>query len=1107
MSDPRTQLAALSGDPFVGRASEMAALRRGLESVLGGRGRLFLLIGEPGIGKTRLADEISEEAQRQGARVLWGRCWESGGAPAFWPWTQLIRSSLSSRSPSATRSETGTGIDPEAILAAMLEGRSSDTDSFVPEQARFQLFDEIARYLRSTADARPLVLILDDLHAADIPSLLLLRFLARELRSAAWLLIGTYRDVEAAANPELARLLADIAREGQRLPLSGLSQSETGDYISTATATSPAAPVVEAVHRVTEGNPFFLTEIVRLLDRLDPANATGSVRHLIPDEVRAAIRQRLAGLSPLTKRMLAIAAVIGRELDAEVLARAASVEIGVGDLPQLLDEACAGGAIAPVSGSPRRYRFSHLLVRDTLYDDLSTTERARLHRQVAQALERHAASAPAAHLAEIAFHFGHAAAAGCIDQAMDYSQRAGDQAVGRLAYEEAARHYRRALDCLDLRRLQPAADDLQRRCHLLLSLGEAQWGAGDLAAMRTTFLNTARLAETLDEAHRGVLLARAALGLGGRQQRAHVSFDDTVVEWLEKALLALGDHDSVLRARLLARLAYALYSQRGSQPRRRALCAEAVAMARRLGDRQTLRWVLNDWRWALWGPDNLDDRLRIGEELILLAEQFGDREMLLTEHAWRLVDFLELGDLAAVKAELAAFSGIAQEIRLPWYHWYVSRFGAMLAVVRGELTESERLAETALATAERVQHQDAFLVYATQIMAVRFEQGRLDELEIGLQALIAQYPAVPVWRYLLIYLHAEQGHAERSRVELERIGADGFRDVPDDYLRTANLAYLAEAAAFLGDRKRAEQLYPLLLPYRSRCIVLGYGIACLGPVARPLGRLATTLERWQEATELLTEALQASERLGHEPARARTELAIAELLLRRPGADGERRRQASAMLDACRARCAAIGMTRVGLRAEELARPHGLQAEATVKEPSLTATTDSSTAAVVGRFRQDGEYWDIAFGKGAPFRLKNLRGLAYVAHLLKHPEQEFHVSQMVALFETEPEAAEPARRRIALLREELATAEANRDSGRAAVLENELDRLLGQWLETSDEKAGERARISVTKRISIALQRLTTHDPALGRHLETSIRTGSFCCYAPDRTIEVRWEL
>lgn len=1077
-----------ASEAFVGRTSELEDLRRGLESALVGRGRLILLVGEPGIGKTRLADEVATDAEARGAQVLWGRCWESGGAPAYWPWSQIIRN-YSVTSDSASDE----AVEMLAPLRALvnLSGRSTP-ETVDPEQARFQLFDAAATFFREAATVRPLVLIIDDLHAADRASLLLLRFIAREVRSAPWLLLGTYREAEVARDPTLAALLAEIAREGQRLPLRGLSRNEIADYIREAAPLPRGDSVVQAVYEATDGNPFFVTEVVRLLAQ-ERAPDASSARPRIPDEVRTAIRQRLSLLSDRALTLLQRAAVVGREIDIAILA-ALAPDHSHDDLLRIIDEAVQMRVLTPAAATVGRFSFVHLLIRDTLYDDLSTPDRLALHRRAADAMTQHYAGDLALHLAEIAHHYGCAAASGDVAPAVEYSRKAGERALASLAYEEAVLHFRRALSCLELRR---RGADASEHCELLLQLSDAQWGTGDLLEARSSCASAAEIANTLPVTVRGPLLARAALGLGGRQQRAHVAFEQVVVEYLEEALSALGDSDSILRARVLARLAYAIYSQPGSLDRRRRLCGAAVDMARRLGDDETIRWVLNDWRWALWGPDTIEERLKIAGELVRLAEQRKDREMALGEHSWRLVDYLELGDIHAVDAELDIYARLAHEVRLPWYHWYVSRFRALRATIAGRFEEAERCAQDALDNKKRTPHQDAFLIYATQLMSIRFEQGRLEELEAGIQGLVAQYPTVPVWQYLLAYVHAEQGRETAARTELDRIAANDFADLPENYLRLANAAYLAEVATFLNDAPRAAQLYEILRPYEDRCIVIGFGVACLGACARPLGQLAATIGRWDDAARHFETALEVNQRLGALPALARTQLAYAAMLRRAQASTDAAQTRAATLLTEAAGTAARLGMKRLEQRIAELQRQPAI---ATPSQAVATPAGDSAT------FKQSGDYWEIQFGTDQ-LRLKDLRGLAYIAHLLRNPGREFHARQMVALFETHEASDRMATQQLIDLHEELTDAEAGNDLGRAAQLRARIDELGALWNTSSEAQVNERARISVTKRISIAMKRMSAHCPGLVRYLEATIKTGNFCGYRPDPARVVRWQL
>jgi predicted ATPase len=393
-----------------------------------------LLAGEPGIGKTRLIAELAREAARREVRVVSGRCWEEGGAPPYWPWTQVA-----------------------------------------PESERLRLFDAVGRFLAGAAARRPLLVTLDDVHAADEPSLLLLRFLADALAEERVLLVASYREGERRVR-ESSDLFGELARVGTRMPLRGLSSADIEAYVESVTGAEPAAQVVARLHELTGGNPFFVGEVVQLLagegaDALDEAVKDPFRR--LPEEVRALIRRRVAGLSREAVAVLRMGAVIGREFDLHLLQRTS--RLTPARLLVVLREATAAGAIVELPATPRRYAFAHELVRETLYDDLPPRRRLELHRHVGQLLEDVHRDDLDPHLSEIARHLYLAAPLGDADNALEYLVRAGDRAAGVFAYEEAAAHYRHALELL------PAAGDAtgRRRSELLLRLGEAQWRSGD----------------------------------------------------------------------------------------------------------------------------------------------------------------------------------------------------------------------------------------------------------------------------------------------------------------------------------------------------------------------------------------------------------------------------------------------------------------------------------------------------------------------------------------------------------------------------------------------------------------------------------------------------
>src|SRR6059058_3411560 len=577
---------------FVGRHHELVELRAGLEDAATSRGRFFLVVGEAGIGKTRLVEELGREAAEQGHLVLWGRCWEGEGAPPYWPWIQVIRTHH--RIAHAETLSGGVGGAGAAYLAQLvpeLGGPQWPAPSLPPqsEHARFYLFDAVATFLQSRPDHTPLVLVFDDLQWADTPSLLLLQFLVHELRDTAMLVVATYREMEARQSPHVADILGALARDGRHLPLRGFGDEEVALFIEGKTGRSASAALVRAVHHETEGNPFFVDEIVHLLvseGTLEPRDPSIPPRLPVPQGVREAIRRRLAPLPAPCRDALTLASVVGREFGLGALQRACG--LGADALLEVLRPALGREILVRDPRTAGRYRFAHALIRETIYEELGAAERARLHGRIGEVLEALHQMDPAPHLATLAHHFLEAVPAGGAEKAITYSTRAARYAEASLAYEDAAVLFERALEVLA--EAHPA--DARERCELLLARGGAQWKAGDGPAARETFRQAADIARRIGDAP---LLARSALGFAGEGSRLlwvrSGVVDQPRIELLEEALHRLGDRDPGLRARLLARLALNLYW--APEPERvLALSEEAVTLARQLGDPRYLAAVL-----------------------------------------------------------------------------------------------------------------------------------------------------------------------------------------------------------------------------------------------------------------------------------------------------------------------------------------------------------------------------------------------------------------------------------------------------------------------------------------------------------------------------------
>ena len=717
--------------PFVGRAGELAALTADLDAAVCGRGGVVLVAGEPGIGKTRLAEELAARATARGAVVLWGRCWEGAGAPSFWPWVQVVRGyvQVQAGDPALLRHDLGAGAADIAQLVPAVRDCVPDLPApppLEPEAARFRLFDSLAGFLRTAAARRPLLLVLDDLHWADVPSLALLRFMSRELEGTGPLVVGSYRHTEVDQGHPLLAAVADLTRGQHRwLLLGGLGQQDVASFVALVAGAEASAELAAEVYRQTDGNPFFVTEMVRLLasqGRLDPAAGSAAVLGGgLPEGVRAVVAERLGRLSGDCRRILEVAAVVGRDFELRVLQPASGLDAE--RLLVLLEEAEAARVVGAVPGGLSRWRFAHALVREVLYEGLLAARRVHLHGLVGEALEAVYAADPGPHLAELAHHLVEAAP-GSVEtaaKAVQMATLAGRRALEVLAWEEAAELFERALAALELAE-RPGP---QQRCELLLAVGEARMAASDVPAARTAYAQAGELARRIGSPG---ALAQAGLGLGSEFTSGVV--DPVQVGLLEEALPALGKADSPLRARVLAGLARALVSTPQVE-RRLALSADAVQMARRLGDPATLAAVLFGRHLAVWGSERAEvagERLAIATEVVGLAEQIGDRAMALRGRGLRRIDLLELGDLAGYDADLAAAERAAEELRQLRYRWQLPLAHATRALLAGRFAQAEELMEQGLAVGRRAGDQAVGNYYTGIIATLRFMQGRFGEL-------------------------------------------------------------------------------------------------------------------------------------------------------------------------------------------------------------------------------------------------------------------------------------------------------------------------------------------------------------------------------------------
>ncbi|MFW6051781.1 MAG: ATP-binding protein [Myxococcota bacterium] len=1041
--------------PFVGRGAELGELSSSLDEAAGELGSLWFVSGEPGIGKSRLVEEVARLATARGATVLWGRCWEAGGAPAYWPWVQVLRQLLRRREAADVEALLGTRASHLEQLLPELRRWLPDmprAPKLEPEQARFQLLDAVVGVLCDAAVSAPLVVILEDLHAADPSSVMLLELLAGLVRGARLVVVGTYRDAEALGSP-VGAVLARVEREARTIPLRRLGEREVGDFLQRTSGRADDA-AVRALHRATEGHPLFLVELVRWLNEQGGELPADGRSVALPRSVSAAVLERIERLSPVVREFLETASVVGREFAAETVCLA-TPEPCTAPGPALR-EAVEGAILVPVE--PGRYRFGHILIREALYRALPEERRLELHLRVAEALERMHGGGQDAPWSELMHHYLAAGPRGR-DRGIESGARAAEQAAAQLAFEEAFGAYAKALSALD----EAADASPVRRFELLIGLGAAALRGGHIERGRRACMEAASVARRLGDPE---LLARAALEYGSLFLYGVV--DPELVSLLEEARSALGERDSGMRARVLARLASAL--QPASDPTEPfALARDAIGMARRAGDDATLLATLRDGVSALMDLANPAERAELNREHVRLADRLGRPTEAFRGYIRLVFDSLELGDVASVRSSIAACERLAEQLGHPQYEWPVEALHAMVAGREGRFEDADAHEARARALAARSRDPNA----PRSLLLQRAHRLQLAERHEELLELLPEVQAV---FDATVSVGAAMGRARVSGF-LAAAGRpdEAHRHLPegvtDEVLRARDLsmhAALVDLAVASGDMPLAERVYGVLDGHGERYVSGGLMELTWGPpVAMLLGRLAALRGRRSDAEAHLGDALSRLRVSGGAPHAAVVEREL-----------------------------------------EALAASRGWGA---------APAADRAAPSTALRLEPHGDHWLLECAEGR-FHLKDVRGLHMLGRLLAEPGREVHVLDLSGAsgggvrFQgdagevLDQQARAEYRRRVEALREELQEAEAWNDAGRSdrarrelGFLESELARAVG--LGRRERRAGvaaERARVNVQRRIRDAIRRIEEHAPQLARHLTRSVRTGTFCCYEPE---------
>jgi len=889
--------------PFVGRAAELDRLRSCFDRAAEGAGQVVMVCGEPGIGKTRLASELALGVHGQGATVLYGRCDEEPLLP-HQPFVEALQTYVATSSTEVLASQSAAvsgelqRMLPELAhrLPSLPEPLEGD-----PDGARYRLFEAVSALLCAAARRRPVLLVLDDLHWADRPTLLLLRHLARASRRSALLVLGTYREDDLGPDDPLAATVADLQREqrAERRRLGRLDTAAVAELVERHSGIDGFPGLDRMVHEGTEGNPFFVVEALRHLAEQAAVRGDGAAggvpsdltpsRLALTEGVKTLIWRRLARLGKVAERVLTNASVVGVSFEMEVLRRVCDLDEDA--LVDSLDAAIRARIIEEVPGSVGRYTFSHALIRETLYDSLTAVRRALLHRRVAAGIEAAHGSDLDPHRAELAHHLAQAGSIEDLDKAIEHGARAGERATALLAYEQAAAHYRSAVHLI-------TAVDLPRRfaqrCDLVIAQGEAERRAGD-PAFRRTLLEGGDLAQELGDSER---LARAALANTRGMFSSALGVDRERVEVLEAALKAQDPGDSPTRAALLAQLAVELVVDPDSE-RRAGLSETALDMARRIGDPRTLALTLNQRYVALFGPRTLAARHDASRESGHLAQRLGDPLLSAYGAYFGALVAMEVGDLARADELLGRLADVAEQLRQPTLSWYHGMCCAKRLLIGGPPIEAERAAATAFELGQRAGQPDAFALFMNQLFWARLLRGTLDADGPDLPALFSLPGSFAVGEDFIpsrsVQLGAdaiksvtfcEVGRIDDARRHFEALMGGGL-DLQDDFAMLAIPAAASLACARLRDAERASELYALIEPFAGQFV--DWGPSWIGAATHHLALLSATMRRFDEAHARFAETVRVYEEVGAPPWRARAQVEWAELLQAR-GIDGDAER-------------------------------------------------------------------------------------------------------------------------------------------------------------------------------------------------------------------------
>ncbi|SDJ36015.1 ATP-binding protein [Nonomuraea jiangxiensis] len=1111
----------VSAHELIGREHPAALLRAEITRLIGSHGGLVLVTGEAGIGKTTLVTSAAGEARRAGVLVVGGACWDSGSAPGYWPWVQVLRALRRAVEPeewAAAEEAAGGGLTALAALLGEAQGgepRSGETRGGETRSGEaaggFRVYDAVTSALVSLSQRRPVLVVIDDLHVADPDSLRLLEFAARQTWFERLLLVGTYRDAEVEpVDHPLRDLLSPLVAKATTITLNGLDRAGVAALMARTAGQEPPPDLVAEVHLRTGGNPFFVEQTARLW------RSGGSADAVAPG-VRDALLRRLSLLPRQVSELLPAAAVLGNEFHRQVLAE--MIAAPVAHVDRLLELAVVAKLVVARGGGV--FAFAHDLVRETLYDSLDDPR--ELHGAVVSAFDRSPGLAGKVLPNDLAGHAYLAGDRADPERAVALLLAAAHEARCRLAGEEQLLHLRRAHEL-------SSAVSPRRRALIGLDLGQELHHYPDRRdEVRRLFDEAAAIARDL---HDPELPARVALVF-----HTHYGLDKArdLLREAHRRLVGQDVPDEQMPLDLVFHL---------------------MARARKGGDDDALTfslWVQHD---IIWGPGTAPERVALIDELIAVARRTADRDLEHFATALRWVAMVEQGDPGYIDEfhDYAAKGWRSERVHLILA---TDVDASIVAAFAGRFAEAE---ERLSGVRPETVHEHFGFMLEHHRWAMALLRGKSAEQRAVLRGLRGtHHPCVP----LLEALTALQGGDLNPALRHLHAGQPDDRVVQPLWLR-----FQAELAAATRDPELCARARAALAPHRGQWLVSLYGWEISGPYDLWLGLVDAAEGRWEEAVEELTAAYRSADLMQSRPWSVLARAHLAETLLARawPGdADA-----ASELLTGVRREAAELGMHHVQEQAElglhrlresaergmdHLGEQGELGAHRLRESAELGTQRLQESAGPVGtgpsgdrasgtsgdgrgradggssgvgeaEFRRDGAVWSLAFA-GRLVHMPDAKGLRDLHILLSRPGGDVSAVSLLAPEGGEvvvaarrmggddvldEEAKSRYRRRLARLDEEIDRAAELGDDRRAAEFDRERAALLeelraaaglgGRTRRLGDE--AERARKTVTARIRDVLRKLDSTHPELAAHLRATVSTGATCRYQPDTPITWR---